>query len=173
MPCVLPLRSDFDAETLRALARKCSNAKQSRRLLSIAAIYDGMNRGEAAKVGGMDRQILRDWVLRFNDEGADGLIDRKPSGPKRRLNDDQMKELGVIVETGPEPADVGVVRWRCCDLREIIAARFGVAYKERAISNLLKELGFSHISGRPQHPKQDAKVLDAFKKTSAERSPPR
>ena len=165
MPAAIELRADFDAPTLRILAKRCLDARQSRRLLSIAAIYDGMNRGAAAKIGGMDRQILRDWVLRFNDEGPDGLIDRKAPGAKRRLNDVQMKELGSLVETGPDPQVDGVVRWRCCDLADLIEERFGLRYKKRAISYLLKELGFSHISGRPQHPKQDEHVIDAFKKT--------
>ncbi|MCP5073244.1 MAG: IS630 family transposase [Rhodobacteraceae bacterium] len=164
MTAAVPLRTDFDAATLRLLAGKSKDARQSRRLLSIAAIYDGMNRGEAAKIGGMDRQILRDWVVRFNEAGADGLIDCKSPGPKRRLSEDQMRELADIVETGPDPVVDGVVRWRICDLQTVIERRFGVAYKERAISNLLKALDFSRISGRPQHPKQDERVIEAFKK---------
>ncbi len=126
MPAAIELRADFDAPTLRILARRCLDARQSRRLLSIAAIYDGMNRGAAAKIGGMDRQILRDWVLRFNEEGPAGLSDRKAPGAQRRLNDMQMKELGIIVETGPAPQVDGVVRWRCCDLADLIEERFGV-----------------------------------------------
>jgi len=172
MPAAGDLRCDFDALSLRTLAKRCRDAKQSRRLLSIAGIYDGMNRYEAAKIGGMDRQILRDWVLRFNDKGPESLCDRKAPGAKRRLNDAQMKQLDIIVKTGPDPAVDGVVRWRCCDLVKLIKERFGVSYKERAISNLLKDLDFSHISGRPQHPKQDARVIDAFKKTSPTRLQP-
>ena len=166
MPAAVSLRADFDALELRALARRCRDARQSRRLLSIAAVYDGMSRGAAARVGGMDRQILRDWVLRFNAEGPEGLVDRKAPGAKRRLNEAQMKELSVIVETGPDPAVHGVVRWRRRDLQKLIEERFGVAYKERAISNLLADLGYSRVSGRPQHPAQDRRVIDAFKKTS-------
>ena len=166
MPAAVELRCDFDAAALRAFAKRSLDAKQSRRLLSIAGIYDGMSRYEAAKIGGMDRQILRDWVLRFNDEGPVGLSDRKAPGAKRRLSDEQMKELDIIVKTGPDLAVDGMVRWRCCDLAKLIEERFGVSYKERAISNLLKDLGFSRISGRPWHPKQDARVIDAFKKTS-------
>ena len=101
MPAAITLRPDFDAVALRALAKRCRDARQSRRLLSIAAIYDGMNRGDAASVGGMDRQILRDWVLRFNAEGPEGLIDRKAPGPRRRLSEDQMKELGAHRGNGP------------------------------------------------------------------------
>ncbi len=166
------IRTDYSAEQLRHQAKRSKDAKQSRRLLSIAAVYDGLSRADAAKIGGMDRQILRDWVVRFNESGPEGLIDRKSPGPKRRLSDDQMKELAVIVEVGPDLAVDGVVRWRICDLQKVIEARFGVAYKERGISKLLKALDFSHISARPQHPKQDADVMDTFKKTSAGRSRP-
>ena len=172
MTTSVELRDDYDAAALRALAKRRRDPRQIRRLLALAAAYDGMSRAEAARVGGMDRQILRDWVLRFNAEGPEGLIDRKAPGAKRRLNEEQMKELGAIVETGPDPAVHGVVRWRRCDLQKLIEERFGVVYKERAISNLLADLGFSRISGRPQHPAQDRRVIDAFKKTSRARLRP-
>jgi transposase len=124
-----------------------------------------MSRADAARVGGMDRQTLRDWVHRFNEEGVAGLTNRKGAGRRRMLNDGQMKELGEIVETGPDPAVDGVVRWRRIDLKRVIEERFGVVYSERGISGLLAELDFAHISARPQHPKQDERVITAFKKT--------
>ena len=83
-----------------------------------------------------------------------------------------MGELSVIVETGPDPAIDGVVRWRRIDLKRVIEERFGVTYSERAISGLLAALSFSHISGRPQHPKQDQQVIEAFKKTFPAHSRP-
>ncbi len=169
MPASIPLRPDFDARRVRDLARRCCDAKQSRRLLSLAAVYDGMTRMEAAKIGGMDRQTLRDWAHRFNDEGPDGLANRKAPGRARYLNDAEMKALGEIVETGPDPAVDGVVRWRRIDLKQVIEERFGVVYSERAISDLLGELGFAHMSARPQHPKQDERIIKAFKKTSPTR----
>ena len=76
----IPLRTDYDAADVRGLARKANDPDQVRRLLAIAAVYDGMRRAEAAAVGGMDRQSLRDWVHRFNTDGPEGLHDRKPSG---------------------------------------------------------------------------------------------
>ena len=82
-----------------------------------------------------------------------------------------MAELSEIVETGPDLETHGVVRWRRIDLVRVIEERFGVAYSERAISGLLAVLRFSHISARPQHPKQDSQVIEAFKKTSRSRSP--
>jgi transposase len=170
MPASVPLRTDYDASNLRLFAKRCSDARQTRRLLSLAAVYDGMSRGEAAKVGGMDRQTLRDWVHRFNDEGPDGLANRKGAGRRRYLSDTQMRALGEIVETGPDPAVDGVVRWRRIDLKRVIEERFGVVYSERTISSLLSDLGFAHISARPQHPKQDERIIKAFKKTSPTRS---
>ena len=166
MAACVPLRTDFDASTLRQFAKRCSDTRQTRRLLALAAVYDGMNRSEAAKIGGMDRQTLRDWVHRFNEEGPDGLTNRKGAGRRRYLSDAQMEALGEIVETGPDPAVDGVVRWRRIDLKRVIEARFGVVYSERGISRLLGELGFAHISARPQHPKQDERIIEAFKKTS-------
>jgi len=134
--------------------------------LSLAAVYDGMSRGDAARVGGMDRQTLRHWVHRFNADGPEGLFDNWYPGPPRRLSDDQLRELAGIVETGPDVHIDGVVRWRRVDLQAVIKQRFGVEYGERWVSQILHDLGFSHMSARPQHPKQDAKVIAAYKKTS-------
>ena len=167
----IPLRRDFDAVALRRLARRCGDARQAGRLLALAAVYDGMSRTHAARVGGMDRQTLRDWVHRFNEEGPDGLVHRKGAGRRSFLSDKQKAQLSTIVETGPDPAVDGVVRWRRVDLQRVIKDRFGVSYQERSISDLLKELGFSRMSGRPQHPKQDERVIEMFKKTSPPRSP--
>lgn len=165
-PSRIALREDYDAETLRRLARRSKDNRQTRRFLALAAIYDGMSRTDAAAVGSMDRQTLRDWVHRFNAEGPDGLLDRPRSGMPRRLNATQMRELAEIVEIGPDPAADGVVRWRRVDLQRMIEERFNVAYSERAISDLLKALSFSYISGRPKHPGQDERVIEAFKRTS-------
>ncbi len=166
MPAALPLRSDYDAATLRQLARRSDNASQVRRLLALAGAYDGMSRGAAAQIGGTDTQGLRRWVLRFNEDGPDGLVDRWSSGPARRLSDDQLRQLAEIVETGPALERDGVVRWRRVDLQAVIKERFGVEYGERWVSQILHDLGFSHLSARPQHPRQDPAVIAAFKKTS-------
>lgn len=166
------LRDDYDAGELRRLAKRSRDNRQTRRLLALAAVYDGMSRAAAAEVGGMDRQTLRDWAHRFNEAGSEGLRDRPRAGRPRQLTDAQMAELAEIVETGPDPAVDGVVRWRRVDLKRVIEERFAVVYSERAISDLLARLSFSCISGRPQHPRQDEPVLEAFKKTSPARSQP-
>src|ERR687889_1108243 len=153
-------------------AAATKHANQSRRLLSLAAVLDGMNRTEAARMGGMDRQTLRDWVHRFNEQGPDGLKDTWSKGNPPRLSSDQQTELAQLVETGPDRAVHGVVRWRRVDLQRLIAERFGVAYHERTVGKILHRLGFSHISARPQHPAQDERIMAEFKKLPrhAERS---
>jgi transposase len=163
------MRTDFSAGALRRLAAATKNANQSRRLLSLAAILDGMSRTAAARVGGMDRQTLRDWVHRFNERGPEGLKDTWSKGHPSRLSPDQQAELAQLVETGPDRAVHGVVRWRRVDLKRLVAERFGIAYHERTIGKILHQLGFSHISARPRHPAQDERIMAEFKKTSRPR----
>lgn len=169
MASAVSLRTDFSAAELRRLAAASRNANQSRRLLSLAAVLDGMNRTEAARIGGMDRQTLRDWVHRFNEHGPNGLKDNWSKGKPSRLSAEQRAEVAELVETGPDRATDGVARWRRVDLQRFIAERFGVVYHERTVGKLLKALGFSHISARPRHPGQDARTIEAFKKTSLRR----
>lgn len=165
MPAIR-LRSDWDAVRVGAAAREAENADQVRRLLAIAAVYEGKKRTEAARVGAMDRQTLRDWVHRFNAEGPGGLIDRKAPGAAPRLTAEQEVELAALVEAGPERERDGVVRWRCVDLQQQILARWNVAYHESTVGKLVRRLGFRHISARPRHLGQDPAEIEAFKKTS-------
>ena len=146
------LRGDFDAAGVRRLAREAGDADQARRLLAIAAVYDGLSREAAARLAGMDRQTLRDWVHRFNAEGGAGLVNRAAPGNPRRLTPEQEAELERIVEAGPAAAGLGhLARWRCADLKALIQERWGVSYHERTIGKLLDRLYFSHITTRPQH----------------------
>ena len=165
MPSAVKLRTDFSAAELRRLAKRSKDNNQSRRLLSLAAVLDGMNRTDAARIGGMDRQTLRDWVHRFNEAGPDGLRDHWAGGPDPRLSAAHKAELAAVVEAGPNREVDGVVRWRRVDLQRVIKNRFGVDYCERYVGTLLKKLGFAHISARPRHPGQDAEIVEAFKKT--------
>ena len=111
----IPLRADFDARTVRSAAKR-KRRPQARRLLALAAIYEGATRAEAAKIGGATLQIVRDWALKCNAHGPDGLIDRKPPGQPPQLNDMHRAALAAILESGPIPAVHGVVRWRIVDL---------------------------------------------------------
>lgn len=164
MPAI-SVRLDWDAMRVRAAARLAEDAGQVRRLLAIAAIYEGMSRAAAARLGGMDRQTLRDWVHRFNAAGPSGLIDHKAPGAAPRLTGEQEAELASLVDAGPDLEADGVVRWRCIDLKALIRRRFGVDYHERTIGKLLTRLGFSHISQRPRHYGQNPEDLATFKKS--------
>lgn len=166
MGSAIPLRDDFDGPGLRALAKASKDANQTRRLLSLAVIYEGGRRSDAAALGGVTLQIVRDWVLRFNAEGAEGLIDRKPPGPSPKLNAAQRQALGEIVERGPIPAIHGVVRWRLRDLVQWIWEEFGIALDESTVSRELKALDFVKITARPRHRGQNELAMEAFKKVS-------
>src|SRR5579872_2777321 len=100
MAAAVGLRDDFDGGALRTAARRSKDGPQARRLLALAAIYDGATRTEAAKIGGVGLQVVRDWVLRFNAHGPDGLIDRKAPGQPPRLNDEHR---AALIESGPIP----------------------------------------------------------------------
>ncbi len=88
------LRADYDALQVRTAAKTAKDGSQVRRLLALAAIYDGGTRNEAARIGGVTLQIVRDWVMRFNAHGPDGLIDRKVPGRPARLNDMHRAAVG-------------------------------------------------------------------------------
>jgi len=118
------------------------------------------------QAGGMDRQTLRDWVIRYNTDGLAGLADRPRPGRQPRLAEAQRREVAKWVEDGPNLKTDGVVRWRCADLRDRIAAKFDVHLHERSVGKLLKKLNFSSMSGRPMHPQSDLEAQAAFKKTS-------
>ena len=162
----LPVRSDYTSEALRRLAKRARDVAQARRLLAIATVLDGASREEAAKAGGMDRQTLRDWVIRFNELGPEGLINRPSPGCPGKLGPEHKAYLARIVDEGPMPAVDGVVRWRACDLIMRLDAQFGVSVSDDTVYRALKELGFSHVSARPKAHKQNAEVIEAFKKIS-------
>jgi transposase len=166
MGTAIAVRTDYSSKELRRLAGRVKNASQARRLLAIAAVFDGASREEAAKIGGMDRQTLRDWVIRFNDQGPDGLINKSAPGAPGKLSKKHKTFLACLVEEGPIPAIHGVVRWRACDLIMRLYEEFGLSVSDDTIYRALKELRFSHVSARPKAYKQDAEVVEAFKKTS-------
>ena len=138
----IPLRDDFDAAALRASARRTKDAAQARRLLALAAVYDGASRTEAARIGGVTLQIVRDWVLRFNAEGPSGLSYRKAPGQPSRLDDAHRAALAAAVESGPTPAIHGVVRWRLVDLCQWLWEEFRVSVSKQTLSRELRAMGF-------------------------------
>src|SRR3954467_12575909 len=146
----IALREDYDAAQLRSLAKATRNAGQSRRLLALAEIYDGGSRTKAARIGGVGLQTIRDWVVRFNARGPEGLIDGKAPGTTCKLKDRQRQALVNIVESGPMPAIHGVVRWRLKDLAMWIWEEFRISISETTLSRELRSLGYRKLSARPR-----------------------
>ncbi|CDZ68297.1 Transposase of ISAli2, IS630 family. ORFA [Neorhizobium galegae bv. orientalis] len=166
MGSALSLRQDFDGPELRRLARQTKDANQTRRLLALAWIYEGGSRSDAARLGSVTVQIVRDWVERFNARGPDGLINGKAPGGQSKLNDAQRQVLAKIVERGPIPAIHGVVRWRRKDLVQWIFEEFRISMDETTVGRELKALGFAKLSARPRHYAQNELAADVFKKNS-------
>lgn len=160
-------RTEHTAADLRRLAGQSGDAAVTRRLLALALVLDGCKRADAARLSGMDRQALRNWVHRYNADGVAGLADRHGGGAARRLSAEQETEIAGWVRAGPDLAKDKVVRWRRLDIQARIAELFGVAPHERSVGKLLDRLGFSHISTRPQHPKADVATQASFRAGSA------
>jgi transposase len=162
----IPLRDDYDAASLRRLAKGSDDADQTRRLLALAAVYDGGSRSDAAAIGGVGLQTVRDWVLAFNAEGPAGLVNGKAPGNRPLLGEGERAALRRIVEEGPIPAVHGVVRWRIVDLMQWVWEEFRLSISKQTMSRELRTMGFRKLSARPRHHAQDEDAAAAFKKTS-------
>ena len=160
------LRTDFDAVGVRALAKKSKDGARARRLLALAAIYGGASRTEAAKIAGVTLQIIRDWVVKFNASGPQGLIDRKAPGRAPRLSDEHRKALAAMIESGPIPAVHGVVRWRIVDLCYWLFEEFRVSVSKPTLSRQLRAMGYRKLSARPRHHARAEGAIEDFKKVS-------
>jgi transposase len=166
MPAAVSItRQDYTAAELRREAKRTDDADVARRMLALALVLEGKPRGDAAISCGMDRQILCDWVHRYNAEGLEGLKNRTAPGATPRLSREQAREVAELVRNGPDLAEHGVVRWRRIDLAHVIEQRYGVKLAERSVGDLLRRLGFRRISVRPRCPEQDAASQQAHKKT--------
>jgi transposase len=166
MAAAIRLRDDFNAIALRAIAKRAKDGPQARRLLALAAIYDGGPRSEAAKIGDVGLQVVRDWVLRFNARGPDGLIDRKAPGQPSLLKDEHRAALARMIEDGPMPCIHGVVRWRIVDLCQWVFEEFRISVAEQTMSRELRKMGYRKLSARPRHHAQAEGAIDNFKKAS-------
>ncbi len=160
------LRGDFDAAALRRIARRSKDGPQARRLLALAAIYEDASRTEAARIGGVTLQIVRDWVVRFNANGPEGLLDRKAPGRPSRLTDAHRAALMARIDEGPIPSVDGVVRWRLVDLIQWLWEEFRVPISKQTLSREVRALDYRKLSARPRHHAQNEVEVRAFKKPS-------
>lgn len=149
---------------MRVSARKSKHGAQARRLLALAAIYEGASRTEAARLGGVTLQIIRDWVVKFNAAGPDGLIDRKAPGQSSRLQAIHRAALVEAIEKGPIPAAHGVVRWRIVDLAQMLWDDFALSVSRPTLGRELRALGYRKLSARPKHHAQNPDAVEAFKR---------
>jgi len=162
--CAVVIRDDISPQELRRQARQESDGRVAARLFAIANALEGMDRASAARLAGMDRQTLRDWVHRYNQAGIAGLSNRVAPGRSPKLTEGQMAALKAVVLAGPDPVVDGVVRWRIVDLCRWVEERWSVSYSETGMLRLLWSLDLSHRKTRPCHPQSEEKAQHAFKK---------
>jgi transposase len=164
MSIPVTLRADYNAARLRRIARQSKDAPQTRRLLALAVIYEGGTRTEAAEIGGVGLQTVRDWVLRFNAQGPDGVLDGKATGQPSILSDEHRQRLTEMIETGPIPAVHGVVRWRLVDLTQWLWEEDRIRISKQTLSRELRALNFRKLSARPRHHAQTEQAVSSFKR---------
>ena len=166
MAAAVPLRSDFDAAQLRSLAKRSRDPDQTRRLLALAAIDEGASRTEAAQIGCVTLPIVRDWVLRFNAKGPEGLLTGRAPGAPPRLKGQPREALQAIVDQGPIPAIHGVVRWRLVDLIQGVWEEFRLSISQQTLSRERRAMGYRKLSARPRHHAKSEAAVAAFQKSS-------
>jgi transposase len=160
----LPIRSDLSSTDLRRLARGERDGRVSRRLLAIANALEGMSRAQAARLAGMDRQTLRDWVIRYNDAGVEGLGDRWGAGRPVAVSEGELAVVKAkILEASCRSGDAATPL-RIVDVADLIAARTGVSYSLSGAHRLMRTLNLSYQKTRPSHPKADPAARARFKK---------
>lgn len=159
----LAIRTDLNSHDLRRLARAEPDARVSRRLLAIAMALDGGRREDAAQRAGMDRQTLRDWVVRYNAEGLDGLRDRPRSGRPPLLAPALEGELAALIAAGPDLERDGVVEYRVRHIRALALRHFGADYSRTGMQERLHRMKLAYLKPRPLHPKADPAAQEAFR----------
>jgi transposase len=160
----VPIRDDILAEELRQLARQESDGRVACRLLGVANALDGMSRERAARQAGMDRQTLRDWVVRYNAKGVAGLHDQPKGHNPEKLTESEQAVLLAHVFRAPDPARDGTCAWTLADLCDFAETRFSKRLSTSGMWGVLQRLGLSHQKARSVHPKSDAKAQAAFQK---------
>jgi transposase len=160
----LPIRGDVSALALRQLAVREVDRGKARRMMAIANALEGMSRAEAARLAGMERQALRDAVVRYNAEGPAGLSDRPRASRRPLLDAEQAAELGRVILGGPDPERDGLSSWTLPELCRVVEARWGKRVHPASLSRIVRRMGFSRQKARPVHPRSDSAAAEAFKK---------
>ena len=164
MGSALRIRDDLTPLELRRWARVGSYGRAAARAYGIANALEEMPRADAARLAGMDRQTLRDAVVRYNAKGLEGLHDRPKGYSPRRLTADEEAALAAVIIAGPEPERDGVCAWTRADLCRWLEERFAKTYHPSSMTRVLRRMGFSRQKARPSHPRRDAEAQERFKK---------
>jgi transposase len=164
MGVALAIRDDLPAAALRRHARAEPNRRAALRMLAIANALEGLSRAEAARLAGMERQALRDAVVRSNAEGLAGLYDRPKPGRPPRLSAGEPAALAARVFTDPDPDEDGVAAWTRADLCRWLEERFEKKLHPSSLSRVLRRLDLSRQKARPTHPQADPKAQERFQK---------
>jgi transposase len=170
MPPPLSIRSDLSPGELRQHAKREKDPRVARRMLAIANALDGMSREASAKLAGMDRQALRDWVIRYNEAGLQGLSDRWGAGRPPAIEEGELAVVkSIILAASSAGGDRDRPAWRIADVAELIEERTGVRYSRSGAHRLMRSMNLSHQKTRPIHPEADPRAQQAFKKSSRPR----
>jgi transposase len=158
----LVIRDDLTAGELRRHARREPRRRAALRMLAIANALEGMSRAEAARLAGLERQALRDAVVRYNAEGLSGLYDRPKPGRRERLSEAEQAALAAHIFRGPDPERDGVSAWTRADLYLWLEDHFGKTFHPSRLSRVLRRLDLSRQKTRPVHPQADPKAQEQF-----------
>jgi transposase len=157
----LKIKDELSAEALRQEARRERDGRAVTRMYAIAHALDGLSRSEAARLAGMERQALRDAVMRYNSEGLAGLRDRPRGRPRHRLDAGEEAALAAAIKRGPDPDVGGCCAWTRADLCRWLET-YGKTYHPSSMSRVLRSLGFSRQKAWPFHPKKSPEAQEAF-----------
>lgn len=134
-------------------------SKTTIKLKTIAAL-DNNSITKVAEVFGIRRNTIKSWIRRFSISGTEGLETKPRAAKKSKLNEQRTKELIRLITASDGQ------NWTLLKLQKLIQKKYGIEISKAGIWKILKKLGFSHITARPIHHKQDREKLEEFKKNS-------
>jgi len=154
---------------LKLLFRKEKDPRLATRIRAVYLAMMNKSAPQIAQMLGYSRRVIQNWICSYNKKGLDGLQECSGRGQRCKLNDEQLQWLRQRIEQGPSPQD-GICVFHAADIQHIIKEQFGIDYHIRTVRKLLRKLGYSYVSSRPQHPKSDPVAREEFKKKSVIRS---
>lgn len=147
------------------LSKQTADPRMRLRLLALAHFMEGANRTQVAAMTKVSRRIVNQWVSNYLNLGLAGLESKKSPGRPGRLTDAQQEQLTEMLSQAAKSETGGRLTGQ--DIKQYVLAEFGVDFHLNHVYKLLRKLGFSWLSSRSRHPKQDPEVIETFKKVPA------